>query len=212
MNLAIMQFLIEHMPTEEIKGKRVLEIGSKYVNGSIRPFIERFEPREYVGVDLERGRYVDVVLPVERLRDCFKEESFDMVIATELLEHVKNWRLAVENIKMVLTVGGSLYITTRSYGFPFHAYPHDFWRFEDLDLKAIFPDFVSVKLMRDPESPGVFFKGLKSRTTPVDLSSVALYSMIMGKRTTLIPSISDMPYARRVKIGFSKLMGQATYS
>jgi len=209
MHLSAMQFLIEHIAEEEIRGKRVLEVGSKYVNGSIRPFVERFEPKEYVGVDIERGRYVDVVLPVERLRDCFKEESFDMIIATELLEHVRDRRMAVENIKTVLTVGGSLYITTRSYGFPFHAYPHDFWRFEDADIKAIFPDFVSVKLMQDPESPGVFFKGSKSRNKPANLSSVALYSMVMGKRTTLMPSINDMPYARRMKVGFGKLMGQS---
>jgi len=38
------------------------------VNGSVRPLIERFcKPRKYVGVDIETGKYVDVVLPAERL-------------------------------------------------------------------------------------------------------------------------------------------------
>jgi len=37
--------------------KRVLEISSKFVNGSVRPLIERFcKPREYIGVDIEPGR------------------------------------------------------------------------------------------------------------------------------------------------------------
>jgi hypothetical protein len=74
---------------QEFDGKRVLEVGSKFVNGSVRPLIERFcSPRDYVGVDIEPGKYVDVVLPAEKLVNCFGPESFDVVISTELLEHV----------------------------------------------------------------------------------------------------------------------------
>jgi SAM-dependent methyltransferase len=100
---------------------------------------ERFLwPREYVGVDVEPEKFVDVVLPIEKLVEHSGLESFGVVIATELLEHVQDWRLAVNNMKAVLRRGGYIYITTRSYGFPLHAYPYDFWRYEIKDMEDIF--------------------------------------------------------------------------
>jgi SAM-dependent methyltransferase len=92
-----LSFFIDNIKIEEFKGKRVLEVGSKYVNGSVRPLIERFcSPREYVGVDIE----------AEKLVEYFGPESFDVVISTETLEHVQNWRLVINNMKSVLKCGG----------------------------------------------------------------------------------------------------------
>ncbi len=47
-NIAVIEFFIDNIKPEEFKGKRVIEVGSKYVNGSVRPLIENFcSPREY---------------------------------------------------------------------------------------------------------------------------------------------------------------------
>jgi hypothetical protein len=88
--VAVIEFFIESVEREEFEGERVFEVGSKYVNGSVRPLIERFcQPREYVGVNIEPGRFVAVVLSAKRLVEHFGLESFDVVIATEFLEHVQ---------------------------------------------------------------------------------------------------------------------------
>ena len=109
-NVAVIEFFIENVERKEFENKRVLEVGSKYVNGSVRPLIERFcSPKEYVGVDVEPGKYVDLILPAEKLVEYFGPESFDIVITTELLEHVQNWRLVVSNLKDVLKHGGYIY-------------------------------------------------------------------------------------------------------
>jgi len=50
-----------------------------------------------------------VVLPAEKLVEYFGPESFDVVISTELLEHVQNWRLAINNMKSVLKRDGYIY-------------------------------------------------------------------------------------------------------
>lgn len=69
--------------------------------------IERFcSPKEYIGIDLEPEKYVDIILPAEKIVEYFGEEAFDVVIATELLEHVKDWRTVVDNMKRVLRRGG----------------------------------------------------------------------------------------------------------
>jgi len=202
MHISVIEFFIDNLNREEFQNKRVIEVGSKYVNGSVRPLIEKFgEPREYIGIDIEPGKYVDLVLPAENLVEHFGKASFDVVIATELLEHVMDWRNVINNMKAVLKEGGYMYITTRSKGFPFHAYPYDFWRYELEDMKQIFSDFEIIKLLKDPETTGVFLKAQKPNSwTPVDLSNVELYSMILGKRTKEVINWEKVPIKRRFKI------------
>jgi len=67
MRTLVFEFFIDSVDIREFKGKRILEVGSKYVNGSIRPFMDRFlKPREYIGTDIEPGKFVDVIMPAER--------------------------------------------------------------------------------------------------------------------------------------------------
>lgn len=196
---SVIEFFIEECKISEFKKKRILEIGSKYVNGSIRPLIERFfKPREYIGIDIEPGKFVDVVLSVEEIVDYFGEESFDVVISTEVLEHIKDWRKAINNIKMILKRGGYIYITTRSKGFPYHGYPYDFWRYEIEDFKKIFKDFRIQIIKKDHQAPGVFLKAKKPNYfKPTDITDIDLYSMILGRRTKRIPNLEEMPPSRR---------------
>jgi SAM-dependent methyltransferase len=162
--VGVLDFFMRTVDCGEFNGGRVLEVGSRFVNGSVRPLIERFcKPREYVGVDVEPGKYVDVVLPAERLVDYFGPESFDVVVSTEVIEHVLDWRLVINNMKVVLRRGSFIYLTTRSKGFPYHAYPHDHWRYEPSDMVRIFRDFKMMRLEVDWEYPGVFFKSQKSQ-------------------------------------------------
>ena len=203
MHISVFEFFVEEVKENEFKDKRVLEVGSKYVNGSVRPLIEKFLfPREYVGIDIEPGKYVDVVVAAEEAVDYFGPESFDVVIAAELLEHVHDWRFVVSSMKKILKPNGYLYITTRSWGFPFHAYPYDFWRYEVDDMKSIFSDFEIIILRKDHEAPGVFLKARKPndwKSTSVE--KISLYSMILGKKTMLIPKVTAMPLNRRALLG-----------
>lgn len=200
MHVSIFEFFIHEVKEEEFKDKEVLEIGSKYVNGSIRPFIEKFlSPKRYIGIDFETGKYVDIVLEAEKVVDYFGSDVFDVVISTEVLEHVEDWPAVVNNIKKVLKPGGYLYITTRSLGFPFHGYPYDFWRYELDDMEKIFSDFEIISLKADPEAPGVFLKARKPHDwNPADLSNIYLYSMILNERTKDI--VTKMPLKERVKL------------
>jgi SAM-dependent methyltransferase len=207
-NVAVIEFFIENAEKDEFEDKSVLEVGSRYVNGSVRPLIERFfSPKEYLGVDIKRGRFVDLILPAEKLVEHFGPESFDVVIATELLEHVQDWRLVVSNLKEVLRRGGYIFITTRSKGFGYHDYPYDFWRYEVEDMQRIFGDFEILKLVKDHLSPGVFLKARKPLSySPNSLQDVALYSMILGRRTTSIPKLQEIPLSRKVKLLAAKVM------
>jgi len=176
-------FGVLNLSKEDIKGKKVIEIGSCDVNGSLRSFFESLEPEEYVGIDLEEGPCVDIICNAEEVLDRFGPESFDVIISTEVIEHVKDWQKVISNIKGICKKGGVMLITTRSYGFPYHPTPTDFWRYERGDMEEIFADCEIKNLEIDKEFPGVFIKSKKSEEfVEKDLSNYKLYSMITGTR------------------------------
>ena len=187
-NVRVIEFFIDSIDCTEFEGKNILEVGAKYVNGSVRPLIEKFcNPDKYVGVDIETGKFVDEVVPAEKLVKFFGENKFDVVISTEMLEHVRDWRTVVNNLKGVLKPGGLIYITTVSRGFPYHAYPYDFWRYEIEDIKKIFSDFEILILEKDVE-PGILLKAKKPLDwKPNSLEAISLYSMVEGKRVLYVP-------------------------
>src|SRR5438309_11017282 len=55
-NAACILFGFRSISASEVAGKRVLEIGSVDRNGSLRPIIESYHRRDYVGTDVEPGQ------------------------------------------------------------------------------------------------------------------------------------------------------------
>jgi hypothetical protein len=143
----------------DVAGKRVLEVGAYDMNGSCRQHVESLQPHSYLGVDMEPGPGVDEVCRAEELVERFGENAFDLVVATELLEHCENWQEVVSNLKRVTK--DVLIVTTRSKGFPYHPAPHDCWRYEVSDFREIFSDMEIEVLIPDPGPPGVFIRATK---------------------------------------------------
>ncbi len=152
-------------------------------NGSVRTIVQAMDPISYVGVDLERGPGVDRVCDAMDLIETFGRNSFDVVVSTEVVEHVFDWRTVMSNLKGVLAPGGVLVITTRSLGYPYHAAPSDWWRYELADMERVFADMEVTKLEADPLMPGVFVSARKGAPwIEADLSDITLYSMIAHRR------------------------------
>jgi len=194
-------FVATKLRKQDVAGKRVLEVGSYDVNGSLRKLIGSWRPAEYTGVDIQEGPSVDLVCDAEKLLDIFPEESFDVVFSTELLEHVLNPKIVVSNIKRLCKRNGIILLTTRSYGFHFHPYPYDFWRFERPDMEELFSDCQITDLEEDFESPGVLVKVEKpSDFVEADLSELKLYNIVIDKPVTEM-ALSDM--TRRLRIGLA---------
>jgi GT2 family glycosyltransferase len=115
----------------------VLEVGARDVNGNARSICVAFS-KNYFGVDIENGPGVDAIVDANHLAEKFGADSFDVVISTEMLEHVLDWANVLFQMLTVLKPAGLLVLTTRSVGFPTHDYPSDHWRFTRQDMLAIF--------------------------------------------------------------------------
>jgi len=186
----VLKFVEESLPVEQVVYKRVLEVGSRIVkNMSARAYIESLKPEVYLGVDIEAGPGVDEICDVVELEDHYGVGDFDVVVCTEMLEHVRDWRKAVNNLKVVLAPGGRLVLTTRSKRFAYHGYPEDWWRFSPGDMKFIFSDFNMIRLARDPKQSGVFVCVEKplGEYGPVDLGGFAVCSVLTRRRTACGP-------------------------
>ena len=186
-NRGCIEFGTERLSREEVAGKHVLEVGAYDHNGSLRSVVEALEPASYKGVDLFMGPGVDEICDAGDVLERFGADAFDVVICTELLEHMNDWQRGIHNLKGVLKPQGVLILTTRSRGFPYHGYPYDFWRFELDDFAAIFDDFAVASLEPDPLEPGVMLKACKPETwAERDLSSFEVYSIVTGKHATRV--------------------------
>jgi SAM-dependent methyltransferase len=173
----------DHVGQGAVHGRSVLEVGSMDVNGSVRPQLESLGPARYVGVDIAVGPGVDEVCNVADLVVRFGANAFEMVISTELVEHVRDWRSAFDQMKRVLAPGGLLVLTTRSVGFKVHGYPYDFWRYQPEDMRRILVDFTDVVIEEDDLAPGVFVKARKpANWKPTDVNDVALHSVVTSGR------------------------------
>ena len=179
MHESVLEFLKKNIIPKEIRHKRILEVGSGIVNGSPREIIQPMKPNAYIGLDTAWAPGVDIVGSAEDLRSKFESESFDVVISTEMMEHVVNWRKVISQLKLMVRPNGLLFVTTRSPGFPYHPYPIDVWRYTANHVRQIFSDMKTLVLANDPMVPGIFIKAQK--VTPFierDLSSIEVTPMV----------------------------------
>jgi len=149
-----------------VADRTICEVGSYDVNGSVRPTLAAHGPTSYVGVDQTPGPGVDVVADVADLPELYPA-GFDVVITTEMLEHVEDWRAAMYGLVALVKVGGHLALTTRSPGFPYHPFPIDCWRYPVDTMREILTalGLEVVSCVDDPEAPGVFAVNKKTKTT-----------------------------------------------
>jgi len=105
------------------KGDSVLDVGSYDVNGSYKPL---FDGCHYLGIDIETGPNVDVVLS-EMYKYPFPDNHFDVVVSGQCLEHTFHpWR-AVNEIGRVVKHGGFVCLIA-PWQWPIHRYPVDCFR------------------------------------------------------------------------------------
>jgi SAM-dependent methyltransferase len=112
---------------------RVLDLGC-----GGKPYLPVFAPfaGRYVGVDAAPGPQVDHVISAESLP--FEDESFDLVLCTQVLEHVQDPAAVLAEIHRLLRPGGAALVSTHGV-FLYHPDPPDtdgdYWRWTHAGLR-----------------------------------------------------------------------------
>lgn len=105
----------------------VLDIGCGH-----QPYRPQFEPCRYIGVDRQAQDSSPQVLADAALLP-FADDSMDIVMATQTLEHVADPAFAVGEFRRVLKPGGVLILTAPFY-WPLHEEPFDYYRYTKYGL------------------------------------------------------------------------------
>lgn len=124
-----------------VKGP-ILDIGSKDYGINTQDFRSLFPDCDYVGIDMEEGKGVDVVLDLTRdfymINKKLDGRRFKTVFCFSVLEHCKNPFKMCSNISRLLDKGGILFVIA-PFSSRIHGYPSDYWRFTPYGIKALFP-------------------------------------------------------------------------
>jgi SAM-dependent methyltransferase len=129
------QFVQNYLSEFTNKEISILDIGSQDVNGTYKNLFEN--PKwKYYGLDIVAGENVNIVVKdIYRWKEI-KNQSFDVVISGQALEHVEFFWITMLEIARVLKNNGLLCLIVPSSG-PEHRYPKDCWRFFPDGLKAL---------------------------------------------------------------------------
>lgn len=133
-------------------------LGGRQVNTTAQKFVSKLKKdlvivnvgsgtkslrEDVIDVDFFPFPNVRIVAQAEELP--FRDASVDVVVCDNVLEHIKNPGVVVEEMKRVVKKGGMVYI-----GVPFiiqyHSSPNDFQRWTTEGLRELMSDFEQIEL------------------------------------------------------------------
>ncbi len=127
----------------------VLEIAPQD-HGGIRPMLP--PTASVTTFDIDPTSSADVIGDICETNSVLPSESFDLLICTEVLEHVSNPFLAVMEIRRLLKPGGRAYLSA-PFNFRIHGPLPDNWRFTEHGWRQLLSDFLSVDIF-ELSAPG----------------------------------------------------------
>ena len=167
-------------------GKRVLDVGC-----GVKPYFPFFaSAASYVGVDVKENEGADLVGSVEALP--VEDGGFDLVLCTQVLEHVDDPAAAVRELHRVTAPGGRVLASTHGVML-YHPNPQDLWRWTHAGLQRLF------------ESAGQW---ASVRVEP-GAGSAACLGMLVGSYVHLLAKRAGAARAARPVINVLNLLGSS---
>ena len=109
-----------------ITGKDILRVGSNDLDSTLRLIAKTHNAAGYAGIDVELDPNGETPCRVEDLLGHLGPGSVDLLICSEVLQHVEDWRRVINLFKRIIRPFGCILITTRSLALPKQTSPRDF--------------------------------------------------------------------------------------
>lgn len=129
------RFVAEYLSSYQDTKIRIADIGAQEINESYRPIFDN-PLWEYVGIDIEQGKNVDIVVQDIYNWSELQGDSFDVVISGQAFEHIEYFWITMLEIRRIMKPSGLCCIIAPSGGKE-HRYPVDCWRFYPDGFKAL---------------------------------------------------------------------------
>ena len=128
--------------------KNLLELLEKYDEGKVVLNLGNgptyiYRRTDIVNIDLFAFDEVDIVADVTDLP--IEDDSVDFIINTALMEHVDDPPKVVREMARILKWGGEIFCYL-PFIVPYHAAPHDFYRWTIPGIQKLFAEFQSVEI------------------------------------------------------------------
>ncbi len=121
-------------------GKQVLDVGGKN-----RPYHEYLHCKKYTCVDINPDFRPDIIADAHDL-NVISNEEYDLILATEVLEHCHTPQKVVAEFHRVLTNNGTLILST-PFLYPYHPDPKDYYRYTRDGLQELCKKFEVVSII-----------------------------------------------------------------
>lgn len=121
---------------------KTLDLGSAW-----SPYAKYFPNR--TACDIEKREGVDVVADAHDLP--FLDGEFEVILCSEVLEHLHAPEKAISEMYRVLKPGGTLILTTR-FMFPQHDVPHDYFRYTEYGMRHLFRQWGILELVPETKN------------------------------------------------------------
>lgn len=118
-------FLDNYVGNEE--DVKILDVGSYCVNGSYKDLLKN-KKAEYVGLDIEDGPNVDIVVDEIYNWDSVEDEGYDFIISGQAFEHIEYPWLTIKEMYKKLKKNGIVCIIAPNSLWE-HKYPYDCYRY-----------------------------------------------------------------------------------
>lgn len=123
---------------KRLKKGTVLDVGSRF-----SPYKQLIPYTTFLTLDIDKRFNPDLCCDVHNIK-C-KSNSFDTIIATELLEHLHNPQKAIDEIYRILKPRGIL-ILSAPFIYPYHPDPTDYYRYSEEGLRYLLRKFRKVEI------------------------------------------------------------------
>lgn len=134
-----------------------------------------------ISMDIHPDSGADII--GDALNIPLQDNQFEQVLCFELLEHVTNPQLCIDEIYRVLKPGGKLILSTR-FLFSVHHAPHDYYRFTRYGLEHLLSKFENISIESETvnfETLGVLLQRIVFQSTFYLNTFFAIIFLIIAK-------------------------------
>lgn len=114
-------------------GKKLLDVGAGQT-----PYKKYFKKVDYFTQDIQqnKSKSINYISNLDKGLDIINSASFDYILCTQVLEHLKEPQKAFQEFYRILKPGGKVFLTT-NFVYQIHMAPNDYYRFTKFGLKHL---------------------------------------------------------------------------